>query len=821
MKITKGKTRPMERAHIEFNEQMCRTWPIAIKMHEAQLENDYEGIQKLLKEQEPFIEAAHKALTECVRQRRYYHLSYTNDPRFKDLCDGWSKDDPVFWINTFAWAFDPRLPGMGIPEKKLHFPSRLPLVLWPAQEELVYGIETCYRTRTNWLAEKTRGVGLTWIVCAYYVYKLFYQKGFVGGIGSRDKDAVDTMGDLGTIFPKLRHIVYMCPLNMRSPAFEKKDGPNDNKMRLLNPPMESSIIGEEGDNIGRGARTSMYVVDEKAFVEHQELVDMNLSHTTYCQGDVSTPNGMNHFGQKRFSNKVKVFSIHWYQDPSKYLSWRKNQRPSNPEERASWYRLQKMKFDDVTIAQEVDIDYNASVRGSFIPAEWVKAAVNFEIEPQPYFDRAAGFDIAGEGENESAYAMRVGPIVKPLMISSFKSPVQSLWQVVDRGEEDQIDLLNYDMDGIGQSILGFLKDSGRPIKFKTNGLHSNDPASDRYIEREGKNANKKFRNKRAELWWNLRERFQKTWEHVNNVKFYPAEELVCIPDDPDLISQISAPLLKYTSGGGKILCESKHEMRTRGVKSPDRADAVVYAFADYDGSAHVVNEFDYSSSKTHYCDFPVDHSRAGGEQYVSLYQSPGLAAHVVCCWWWGNRGTPLLQVYGEFVEQNALPATVVANVREIVQESQKRIKEWIGNQEMFDGMEEGRMSPWHLYRKAGVKLHRNYSDDWVGSIMLVNKMFASNMIQIHTDCESLMFQLSNWIKHGGKPSPDMGLAMALCQVVTRLKQKKLLPIQKLEFKGYRGGASFGDTSEVNERSFENLMKAKREAMKAKQKAAMA
>ncbi|MED0765990.1 terminase B [Aneurinibacillus thermoaerophilus] len=50
-----------------------------------------------------------------------------------------------------------------------------------------------------------------------------------------------------------------------------------------------------------------------------------------------------------------------------------------------------------------------------------------------------------------------------------------------------------------------------------------------------------------------------------------------LPDDEDLIAQLS--VRKYTiTSKGRIKLESKKEMKKRGVKSPDRAEAVVMAF---------------------------------------------------------------------------------------------------------------------------------------------------------------------------------------------------------------------------------------------------
>jgi hypothetical protein len=50
-----------------------------------------------------------------------------------------------------------------------------------------------------------------------------------------------------------------------------------------------------------------------------------------------------------------------------------------------------------------------------------------------------------------------------------------------------------------------------------------------------------------------------------------------IPDDDDLASDLSSPKIRYRANNDWIL-ESKTDMRARGVRSPDLADAVALTF---------------------------------------------------------------------------------------------------------------------------------------------------------------------------------------------------------------------------------------------------
>jgi hypothetical protein len=73
----------------------------------------------------------------------------------------------------------------------------------------------------------------------------------------------------------------------------------------------------------------------------------------------------------------------------------------------------------------------------------------------------------------------------------------------------------------------------------------------------------KFKNRRAEVYWTFRELL--------------SEGLIDLdPDDEVLHSQLQS--IKWTvDSGGRIVIESKEDMRDRGIPSPDHADACVYS----------------------------------------------------------------------------------------------------------------------------------------------------------------------------------------------------------------------------------------------------
>lgn len=117
--------------------------------------------------------------------------------------------------------------------------------------------------------------------------------------------------------------------------------------------------------------------------------------------------------------------------------------------------------------------------------------------------------------------------------------------------------------GVGGGVTDILKEQGFPTVPIIGG------AAAKQLLPNGK---PRFVNKRAELWWNMREAFagpsgtgEDGWLDID-------------PEDDDLMAQLSNIKYKINSHG-QISIEGKDEMKARGVSSPDRGDALAYALA--------------------------------------------------------------------------------------------------------------------------------------------------------------------------------------------------------------------------------------------------
>jgi phage terminase large subunit len=471
---------------------------------------------------------------------------------------------PAAFINDWGMTGDPRNVERGLP-------TNIPFLVFPRQVEWIEWVMARWRAGEPGITEKSRDSGVTWLSIALACTLCLFHKGLVVGFGSRKLEFVDQLGGPKSIFEKGRFFLSHLPAEFLGGWNRDNHAPH---MRILFPSTGSAITGEGGDGIGRGDRTSIYFVDEAAFLERPELIDASLSATTNCRIDVSTPAGLaNPFAQKRHSGKIPVFTFHWRQDP------RKDER---------WYAKQLNDLDPVTVASEIDIDYRGSVEGAVIPSNWIQAAIgaHTQLGIEVTGRRYAGLDIADEGRDLNAMAFRRGILLQHL--HSWSGKGSDIFKTVVRAfalcEQYGHDSFYYDSDGVGSGARGDAnrineerQAAGRP-PINDQPFRGSEQVSDPEGEMVPKRKNKDFfANAKAQAWWALRLRFQATYRAVVEKLPYEADQLISI--DPQLeellplTMELSQPTYSINTVG-KILIDKAPD----GTRSPNLADAVMIAY---------------------------------------------------------------------------------------------------------------------------------------------------------------------------------------------------------------------------------------------------
>ena len=503
-----------------------------------------------------------------VMQHRINLLSAMRaKPSMVPLLKAHYRSNPIDFIEDWGVTFDPRNPEVGRP-------ALMPFLLFPKQKEFLKWVLECWRARENGLSDKSRDMGLTWLLASLFCTLAIFEIGFVGGFGSRKEDLVDKAGDPDSIFFKVRMFMEHLP-----PEFNGGWNPNNyahsSHMRIMIPETGSIVRGEAGKNIGRGGRASIYAVDESAHLEQAASVETSLSFTTNCRIDISSVNGTtNPFAEKRFSGRVRVMTMHWRDDPRK-----------GPE----WYAAQCAKFNPLVIAQEVDIDYSASKEGVLIPSDWVQAAIDahLELKIPLHGARSSALDVADEGIDINVYSSRIGITLQHLegwsgkLSNIYKTTLKAMMLCDDL----EIDNLTFDSDGLGAGVRGDAEvinelESRRALKkidvvpFRGSG----EVIDPKKIVMKGLTNADVYANRKAQAWWHLRTLFENTYKaRVENL-VVDLDQIISIPSTlPErvtLVSELSQPTF-LINNAGKILVDKA----PKGTKSPNYADSVMILYA--------------------------------------------------------------------------------------------------------------------------------------------------------------------------------------------------------------------------------------------------
>jgi hypothetical protein len=201
----------------------------------------------------------------------------------------------------------------------------------------------------------------------------------------------------------------------------------------------------------------------------------------------------------------------------------------------------------------LDGNWDAMEGGNFLfPYAQIRAAVNRELDIKETDVKFMGIDAAREGDDSSVATVRQGSKVIHTDSWGKTDLMESTGIILQKIERFNIDPKNINLDAValGAGIYDRLSEQ----KVYINGIIAGGEPMDK----------EHYVNSRAEMYDNLRKRFE--------------AGTISIPDDQDLIAQLSSIRFKIASDK-KLQIVSKEEMkRTYHLKSPDKADSLALAF---------------------------------------------------------------------------------------------------------------------------------------------------------------------------------------------------------------------------------------------------
>ena len=199
-----------------------------------------------------------------------------------------------------------------------------------------------------------------------------------------------------------------------------------------------------------------------------------------------------------------------------------------------------------------------------------------------------GFDVADDGEDLCSTAEAFG--ILTTNIDEWKAKedeiLKSATKVYHKAIINNAEI-TYDAIGVGASCGSKFNDLGyrNHKKFIAGGavlnpdapidkFNATRPKSERITNRNY------YANVKAQMWWGISQRFQNTYNAVINGHVFQESELIFIDGSINNLEQLVTELCtpkKSFDNAGRLMVESKQDLKKRGVDSPNKADAFIMA----------------------------------------------------------------------------------------------------------------------------------------------------------------------------------------------------------------------------------------------------
>ena len=308
-----------------------------------------------------------------------------------------------FFASTCLFVFEPRSEDATL--KDIPFTPR------SFQTQYLDTLQKHVEAGEDLLTDKSREMGVTWMVLMALVWKWIFEPKFAALISSMTVEKIERKGDPSCLFWKVDYLVeclgWTVPWLM--PKGYKPAEPYATHMKRVNPENGSVLTGETmGPNLGRSGRARVIFLDEFAEAEYQEATWAACSRTSECRLVVFTPKGLNFAGRMANPKRgeapaINKVTLHWmidetkngYQifsgttgmllskgfgvpDPELYRQSPDAMPPIYP-----WYEDAKRRvgWDAVKIAQELDVNYTESVDGIMYPQIERARFMNIPYDP--------------------------------------------------------------------------------------------------------------------------------------------------------------------------------------------------------------------------------------------------------------------------------------------------------------------------------------------------------------------------------------------------------------------------------------------------------
>lgn len=224
-----------------------------------------------------------------------------------------SRNDFLFWVNTFVWQFNPNAIANSASSASVRSG---PFVTWPRQDEMARVASDAMRNGDDLWVGKSREVGASWFFLLLFLHRFLFGRDETYIVVSRNADLVDKADKPGSMFWKLDYVLDRLP--------EWMTGEYTRKVMSLASRKRGTYINGEAttEKMAVGDRADAMLLDEFSQVGNAWEVYNRTSDVTSCRIFNGTHKGtstcFNYLAEKAGTvPNLKKFVIHWTHHPDK------------------------------------------------------------------------------------------------------------------------------------------------------------------------------------------------------------------------------------------------------------------------------------------------------------------------------------------------------------------------------------------------------------------------------------------------------------------------------------------------------------------------
>lgn len=232
--------------------------------------------------------------------------------------------------------------------------------------------------------------------------------------------------------------------------------------------------------------------------------------------------------------------------------------------------------------------YSDSIEDAIIEPDWFDACVDAHktLNFKASGIEVIGFDPFDGGEDAAAIAHRHGSVIVHVDESKNGRVNDCCDWALDYTQQAKPDAFIWDADGVGAGLKRQITDALGSKKIDVHsfngGMSVHNPKG-QYDPTPGmvmkaKNNQETFYNRRAQRYWNLRDRIYRTYLAVQDGQYTDPGELISFDSSIEALNVLRSELCRIPrkmGGTGKIQLRTKQEMMDMGISSPNMADAVM------------------------------------------------------------------------------------------------------------------------------------------------------------------------------------------------------------------------------------------------------